>query len=57
MLKKLWDTVKTDIFVGNVLIIFWTPQSEMEINCDAFAHLLIKGKAVGKGIGMMSENA
>jgi len=56
ILKKLWDTVKTDIFVGNFLIIFRTSQSEMEINCDAIAHLLIKGKAVGKGIGMMSEN-
>jgi hypothetical protein len=28
----------------------------MEINSAAFAHLLIKGKIVGKGIGMMSEN-
>jgi hypothetical protein len=42
MLKKSWDTVKTDAFVGNFLIIFRTSQSEMEINCEAFAHLLIK---------------
>jgi hypothetical protein len=42
--------------VGNSLIIFWTSQSEMEINCEAFAHLLIKGKDIGKGIGVMSGN-
>jgi len=41
---------------GQFLIIFRTSQSEMEINCEAFAHLLIKGKDIGKGIGMMSKN-
>jgi len=55
MLKKSWDTVKTDKFVGNFLVIFRTSQSEMEINCENFAHLLIK-KVFGKGIVMMSEN-
>jgi len=48
MVKKSRDTVKTDTFVDNILMIFRTSKSEMEINCEAFAHLLIKGKAVGK---------
>jgi hypothetical protein len=56
MLQKARNTVKTDTFVGNFLIIFWASQSEMEINCETFAHLLIKGKDIGKGIGMMSGN-
>jgi hypothetical protein len=42
MLKKSWDTVKTDTFVGSFLVIFRSSQSEMEINCENFAHLLIK---------------
>jgi hypothetical protein len=54
MLKESWDKIKTDIFVGNCLIIFRTSQSEMEINCETFAHILIKGKSVGKGFGMTS---